>query len=97
MQMCRWFGCRPNYDDLCKVFMPEESKEWYKHIAGAINDLYAQLKLMNLQEKTPSDFGLQVRSHHGNLMVTARNKLDASMKKCKSKPLGIKKKIKVQK
>lgn len=81
MQMCRWFGYRPNYDDLCKVFMPEESKEWYKHIAGAINDLYAQLKLMNLQEKTPSDFGLQVRSHPGNLMVTARNKLDASIEK----------------
>ena len=81
MQMCRWFGYRPNYDDLCKVFMPEESKDWYKHIAGAINDLYAQLKLMNLQEKTPSDFGLQVRSHPGNLMVTARNKLDASVEK----------------
>ena len=29
---------------------------------------------MKDQEKTPSEFGLQVRSHPGALMVTARNK-----------------------
>ena len=35
MQMCRWFGYRENYDDLCKVFMPSQSLEWYTHIAEA--------------------------------------------------------------
>ena len=24
MQMGRWFGYRPGYEDLCKIFMPEE-------------------------------------------------------------------------
>ena len=74
MQMCRWFGYRPNYQDVCKVFLPKESLDWYKFISIAINDLYTQLTRMRDQERTPSDFGLQVRSHPGSLMVTARNK-----------------------
>ena len=74
MQMCRWFGYRPGYKDLCKVFLPKESRDWYKFISSAINDLYAQLQRMKDQEKTPSDFGLQIRTHPGALMVTARNK-----------------------
>ena len=55
-------------------FLPKESLDWYKFISTAINDLYAQLQRMKDQEKTPSEFGLQVRSHPGALMVTARNK-----------------------
>ena len=58
MQMCRWFGYRPNYGDLCKVYLPVESNEWYSFISEAINDLYKQLERMSLQGRTPSDFGL---------------------------------------
>ena len=78
MQMCRWFGYRPNYKDLCKVFLPEESLEWYVFISNAINELYRELERMRLQEKTPSDFGLKVRDHPGSLLVTSRNKMYAA-------------------
>ena len=71
MQMCRWFGYRENYDDLCKVFMPSQSLEWYTHIAEAISDLYADLDTMSQQQKTPMEFGLKVRNHPLNLIVTA--------------------------
>ena len=77
MQMCRWFGYRPNkgkqghYGDLCKVYMPSDSFEWYSFIAEAIDELYQELETMSLQEKTPMDFGLKVRSHPSNLIVTA--------------------------
>jgi len=74
MQMCRWFGYRPNYGDLCKVFLPIESNDWYSFIAEAIDELYQELETMSLQEKTPMDFGLKVRSHPSNLMVTAKYK-----------------------
>ena len=40
MQMCRWFGYRPKYGDLCKVYLPFESDEWYSFITEVINDLY---------------------------------------------------------
>jgi len=74
MQMCRWFGYRPNYGDLCKVFLPIESNDWYSFIAEAIDELYLELETMSLQEKTPMDFGLKVRSHPSNLIVTAKYK-----------------------
>lgn len=79
MQMCRWFGYRPGYKDLCKVYLPAQSNDWYVHISNAINDLYAELQRMENQQKTPRDFGLRVRSHSGALQVTARNKMRAAV------------------
>lgn len=78
MQMCRWFGYRPNYEDLCKVYLPIESNEWYTFIAEAVNELYEELEIMSLQEKTPKEFGLKVRDHQGSLIVTARTKMETA-------------------
>ena len=50
MQMCRWFGYRPNYEALCKVYLPIESNEWYTFIAEAVNELYEELEIMSLQK-----------------------------------------------
>lgn len=78
MQMCRWFGYRPNYGDLCKVYLPIVSNEWYTFIAEAINELYEELEIMSKQEKTPKEFGLKVRDHKGSLIVTARTKMETA-------------------
>ncbi len=78
MQMCRWFGYRPNYEDLCKVYLPIESNEWYTFIAEAVSELYEELEIMSLQEKTPKEFGLKVRDHQGSLIVTARTKMETA-------------------
>lgn len=75
MQMGRWFGYRPNYEDLCRIWMPAESVGWYAHIHEATDDLQAQLKDMELVNATPAQFGLAVRSHPEALIVTARNKM----------------------
>ena len=39
MQMGRWFGYRAGYDDLCRVWMPEEAEGWYAHITESIEML----------------------------------------------------------
>ena len=75
MQMCRWFGYRPNYDDLCRVFLPGESIQWYSFIASTIRELYQELELMSRREQRPKDFGLKVREHPGAMIITARNKI----------------------
>lgn len=75
MQMCRWFGYRPGYDDLCRVFLPAESIEWYSFIASTIRELYQELELMSKREQRPKDFGLKVRDHPGAMIITARNKI----------------------
>lgn len=75
MQMGRWFGYRPGYEDLCRVWMPADGVGWYAHIHEAMEDLQAQLKRMELARATPEQFGLAVRSHPEALIVTARNKM----------------------
>lgn len=75
MQMGRWFGYRPGYEDLCRVWMPADGVGWYAHIHEAMDDLQTQLKRMELAKATPEQFGLAVRSHPETLIVTARNKM----------------------
>ena len=75
MQMGRWFGYRPNYEDLCRVWIPADGVGWYAHIHEAMDDLQSQLKRMELAKATPEQFGLAVRSHPESLIVTARNKM----------------------
>lgn len=80
MQMGRWFGYRPGYDDLCRIWMPEEATGWYAHIAEAIEELREELRSMQAANATPEQFGLKVRSHPDTLIVTARNKMGSGEK-----------------
>lgn len=80
MQMGRWFGYRPGYDDLCRVWMPEEAEGWYAHIAESIEELRDELRSMEAVGATPEQFGLKVRSHPDTLIVTARNKMGSGEK-----------------
>ena len=75
MQMGRWFGYRGNYRDLCKVWMPTMSMDWYSYISAATDELRAEVKRMQDANMTPRDFGLAVRSDIQGLLVTARNKM----------------------
>ncbi len=78
MQMGRWFGYRDGYEDLCRVWMPEEAIDWYAFIAEAAEELHDELKVMEKAKATPKMFGLAVRSHPASLLVTAKNKMGAS-------------------
>ena len=78
MQMGRWFGYRPGYEDLCRIWMPEEAEGWYAHIADSIEELRDELRRMEAVSATPKEFGLKVRSHPDRLIVTARNKMGSS-------------------
>ncbi len=75
MQMGRWFGYRENYEDLCRIYMLEDSIGWYTHIAEATDELRMQIKRMRREGKSPKDFGLYVRAHPDTLIVTAVNKM----------------------
>ena len=75
MQMGRWFGYRPEYEDLCRIWMPEDAQGWYEHIAESIEELRGEFRVMEASNATPEEFGLKVRSHPDTLIVTARNKM----------------------
>ncbi|WP_052024188.1 Z1 domain-containing protein [Acinetobacter sp. 1239920] len=75
LQMGRWFGYRPQYEDLCRIYMTDEAFSWYEHITQAADDVRRQIAEMNQLKKTPRDFGLYVRASDVGLMITARNKM----------------------
>ena len=75
MQMGRWFGYRPNYEDLCRVFLPKVSQNWYAHIAESTSELREQIAQMQRDRLSPKDFGLYVKDHPDSLLVTAGNKM----------------------
>ena len=75
LQMGRWFGYRPNYDDLFKIWIGEDAIDWYGYISDAVAELKQELYKMARQNQTPKEFGLKVRQAPGALLITARNKM----------------------
>lgn len=74
-QMCRWFGYRPGYKDLCRLYITQRSDDHYNTVAQSIRELDNDLRLMELSNSSPRDFGLKVRSSEEALLVTAKNKM----------------------
>ncbi|MCK9503695.1 MAG: Z1 domain-containing protein, partial [Porticoccaceae bacterium] len=75
MQMGRWFGYRPGFEDICRVHLPQGSINWYSHIARASEELRQQIRRMRKIGLSPKDFGLYVQSHPDSLLITAANKM----------------------
>lgn len=75
MQMGRWFGYRDGYADLCRIWMTEESIEWYDGISYATEELKREFEIMFALGKTPEVFGMRVRNDITGMLVTARNKM----------------------
>ena len=71
MQMGRWFGYRQGYLDLCRLYTTGEMIDWYRHISIAAEELRWEFEIMADAQKTPSDYGLRVRSHPNGLLITS--------------------------
>ena len=80
MQMGRWFGYRPGFEDVCRVHLSPDSINWYGHIAEASEELRQQIKRMRRDRLSPKQFGLYVKSHPDKLLITAANKMRSGEK-----------------
>jgi len=78
LQMCRWFGYRPKYEDLCRVYLSQINVDRFDAVLDAVADLKQQFAEMDRQGKTPKDFGLMVKQSpdtlETTLLITSRNK-----------------------
>jgi hypothetical protein len=74
MQMGRWFGYRPGYLDVCRLYTSSELVQWFGHIADAAEELREEFDMMEAVGATPKQYGLKVASHPV-LMVTSRVKM----------------------
>lgn len=81
LQMGRWFGHRPGYDDLTRVWMDAEVVDHFSYVAGVSQDLRSSVAEMRDLNLTPKEFGLKIRLHpESSFLITAANKQRAGVK-----------------
>jgi hypothetical protein len=66
MQMGRWFGYRPGYLDLCRLYTTPDLEDWFQHIAEASEELRREFDHMVAVGGTRRDYG-----HHGDHRAAA--------------------------
>jgi len=75
MQMGRWFGYRPGYADLCRVYTTPSLQDAFREITLAFEELRDSFDEMARARRQPIDFGLKVREPSAKLLITAGNKI----------------------
>jgi hypothetical protein len=80
MQMGRWFGYRPGYVDLCRLYTTEQLVNWYRHITLASEEMKEDFDKMAANNDRPIDYQLKVRTHPSmtsisRLGITSANKM----------------------
>jgi hypothetical protein len=74
MQMGRWFGYRPGYLDLKRIFITEGLRNRFYEMASVENEIREEIRSMAENEDRPIDLRIRIRQHPG-MTVTARNKM----------------------
>lgn len=75
MQMGRWFGYRPGYADLCRLYTTDELVGWYRHVTMATEEMRADFDEMAANDMRPEHYRLKVRTHPGMLAITSLAKM----------------------
>lgn len=71
LQMARWFGFRPGYEDLPRIWMTRRLEEWFRHLATVEHEIRLDIDRYEHQGLTPTEFGVRIRTHPV-LRVTAK-------------------------
>lgn len=72
LQMARWFGYRPGYEDLVRIWISPDIADQFRYVSDISDELREQIREMRDLGKTPEDFGLLVRKHPESLAITAK-------------------------
>ena len=74
LQMGRWFGYRRGYEDLPRIWMTGELRDFFYDMATVEQEIREDIKLYELEGVTPREFAIRVRSHP-TLEITSRLKM----------------------
>lgn len=75
LQMGRWFGYRPGYEDLPRIWMTEDLAADFTFLATVEEELRVEIRRLERLGVTPQQMGLRVRAHPGRLSITAPNRM----------------------
>lgn len=74
LQMGRWFGYRPQYEDLPRIWMTEEQMLLFRGLAGIEQEVRDEIEQYRILEQTPMDIAVRIRVIPG-MAITAAAKM----------------------
>lgn len=79
LQMGRWFGYRQGYEDLVRVWMTNELKQWFMALATVEAEIREEIEVYAREGKTPLELPVKIRSHP-QMAVTSAAKMRGAVK-----------------
>lgn len=77
LQMGRWFGYRPNYEDLPRIWLPEALRLRFRALATVEEEVRDEIEQYRRQDLTPMDIAVRIRAIPG-MAITGANKMRAA-------------------
>jgi transcriptional regulator with XRE-family HTH domain len=77
LQMGRWFGYRPGYQDLPRIWMTSDLSSAFRDLATVEAEIRGDIDTYRKREVTPADFAVRIRQIPG-MTVTAAKKMIAA-------------------
>ena len=77
LQMGRWFGYRPDYVDLTRIYVTDDLQAKFFHLATVEQEVRDEIKTMAANRERPIDVGLKIRTHP-SMTVTSNLKMQAA-------------------
>ncbi|BBY28107.1 Z1 domain-containing protein [Mycolicibacterium sediminis] len=74
LQMGRWFGYRNGYADLTRIWMTDEMRAWFHHLATVEQEIRYDIERLETEHLTPEEFGVRIRTHP-KLAITSAAKM----------------------
>lgn len=75
LQMGRWFGYRPGFENLCRIHATSGLIADFREVSESVEELRVDFERMARLGKTPFEFGLKVRQSSTGIAITAANKM----------------------
>ncbi len=74
LQMGRWFGYRPRYEDLPRIWMPNQLRIQFRALAAIEQEIRDEIQQYRLMDLTPLEIAVRIRAIPG-MAITAANKM----------------------
>lgn len=72
--MGRWFGYRNGYADLTRIWMTDEMRGWFHHLATVEQEIRYDVERLEVEHLDPGVFGVRIRTHP-SLAITSAAKM----------------------
>ncbi|CAB3783994.1 hypothetical protein LMG28688_01757 [Paraburkholderia caffeinitolerans] len=79
LQMGRWFGYRPGYADLPRVWTTKELRDYFYDLASVEKEIRSDIAHYKSGAITPMDFAVRIRTHPA-LAITSKLKMQHAVK-----------------